>query len=118
MIGAAHPFRQKAASAAPLALLLMLAGCARQTAGTVSQAPDVPGFWLGVWHGFIFPVAWVISLFDPAVAVYAVPNNGGWYDFGYFVGIVFLGVGSHKTKTVTQTIYIDRRGDRGVVIDQ
>jgi hypothetical protein len=94
--------------------LLLLAGCARQTAETVSQAPDVPGFWLGVWHGFIFPVAWVISLFDPAVAIYAVPNNGGWYDFGYFVGIVFLGVGAKKTETVTRTVYVERRGgDRG-----
>lgn len=38
----------------------------------------------------------------------AMRNNGGWYDFGCFVGIVFLGVGSHKAKTVTRTIYIDR----------
>lgn len=36
----------------------------------------------------------------PEVAVYAVPNNGGWYDFGYFVGIVFIGVGARQTRTV------------------
>ena len=30
----------------------------------------------------------------PDVAVYAVPNNGGWYDAGYFVGIFFLGAGA------------------------
>ncbi len=95
---------------AALALLPLLASCAaRQAADVVAHAPDTPGFWLGVWHGFIFPVAWVVSLFVPDVAVYAVPNNGGWYDFGFFVGIVFLGVGSHKTRTVTQTIYVDRR---------
>jgi hypothetical protein len=110
-----RPSRARHALAAPggtrlavLALLPLLAGCARQVESAVAHGPDVAGFWLGVWHGFIFPVAWVISLFDPAVAVYAVPNNGGWYDFGYFVGIVFLGVGSHKTKTVTQTIYVER----------
>ncbi|MBO9582271.1 MAG: hypothetical protein J7498_15395 [Sphingobium sp.] len=95
---------------------LLLAGCARQAAETVSQAPDTPGFWLGLWHGFIFPVAWLCSLFDPGVAIYAVPNNGGWYDFGYFIGIVFLGVGANKTRTVTRTVYIDRLGGR--VIDQ
>ena len=85
-----------------LAILLMpllLAACAAsQDAGAV--APTAPGFLLGVWHGFIFPVAWVISLFADNVAVYAVPNNGGWYDFGYFVGIVFLGVGARKSKIV------------------
>ena len=50
-----------------------------------------------MWHGFIFPVAWIVSLFTDQIAVYAVPNNGGWYDFGYFVGIVFLGVGARSS---------------------
>ena len=78
---------------------LMLAACAAtQTAATDAPAATAPGFWLGVWHGFIFPVAFVVSLFRPEVALYAVPNNGGWYDFGYFVGIVFLGVGARSSK--------------------
>lgn len=77
----------------------LLAACAaHQSAAAV--APDAPGFWLGVWHGFIFPVAAILSIFLPDVSIYAVPNNGGWYDAGYFVGIVFLGVGSHRTKKV------------------
>ena len=46
----------------------------------------------------------MISLFFPNVAVYAVPNDGGWYDFGYFLGIVVFGVGARKT----QTVYRDR----------
>jgi len=92
-----------------LALVPLLASCAaRQAAAAVAHAPDAPGFLLGVWHGFIFPVAWVVSLFVPDVAVYAVPNDGGWYDFGYFVGIVVLGVGSHKTRTVTVVKWRDR----------
>ena len=81
---------------------LPLAACAaRQTGEAV--AADAPGFLLGLWHGFIFPVAWIVSLFFQDVAVYAVPNNGGWYDFGYFVGIVFFGVGARKTKVVYKT---------------
>jgi hypothetical protein len=76
-----------------LAALALLAACATQAPHAV--APQAPGFLLGVWHGFIFPVAWILSLFMPDVSVYAVPNNGGWYDFGYFIGIVFLGVGAH-----------------------
>ena len=82
--------------AAPLPLLL-LAGCAAVQQGG-SVAAEAPGFWLGLWHGFIFPVAWVLSLFMDRVAVYAVPNNGGWYNFGYFIGIVFLGVGARSSK--------------------
>jgi hypothetical protein len=80
--------------AAALAPLLALAACAEQAASAV--APAAPGFLFGLWHGFIFPVAWVLSLFMPDVAVYAVPNNGGWYDFGYFLGIVVFGVGARK----------------------
>ena len=94
--------------AAPM-LLLALGACARQAASAVQHGPDTPGFLLGVWHGFIFPVAWVLSLFMPDVAIYAVPNNGGWYDFGYFVGIVFLGVGARSTRTVYRTRIIRER---------
>ena len=74
-----------------------LAACAATQPAT-AVAPAAPGFWLGVWHGFIFPVAFLVSLFKTDVAVYAVPNAGGWYDFGYFVGIVFIGVGARKAR--------------------
>jgi hypothetical protein len=83
------------------AAALALTACAASQASD-AVAPGSPGFLLGLWHGFIFPVAWVVSLFLPDVAVYAVPNNGGWYDFGYFLGIVVFGVGARKTTTVTR----------------
>jgi hypothetical protein len=66
--------------------------------------PGAPGFLLGLWHGFIFPLAWIVSLFVKDVAVYAVPNDGGWYDFGYFLGIAVFGLGARKS----QTVYRDR----------
>jgi hypothetical protein len=91
-------------------LAFALAACARQADSAV--AATAPGFLWGVWHGFIFPVAWVVSLFDADTAVYAVPNNGGWYDFGYFVGIVFIGVGARKTKVVYQDRVIDIKARR------
>lgn len=80
-----------------VAASLALSACAA-TQSAQSVAPQAPGFWLGVWHGFIFPVAFIVSLFTDKVAIYAVPNNGGWYDFGFFVGIVFLGVGARSSK--------------------
>ena len=96
--------------------LLLLAACAKQVPTAV--AAEAPGFLLGLWHGFIFPVAWFLSLIMPEVAVYAVPNNGGWYDFGYFLGICVFGVGAHGGGR--RVIYRDRivRERRGRVIDQ
>lgn len=76
------------------ALALLLSACASQIDAGVSQAEDTPGFLWGVWHGFIFPWSWIGSLFNPDIAVYAVPNRGGWYDFGFFLGITVLGGGS------------------------
>ena len=92
--------------AAPL--LLALAGCARQAvAGAV--AADAPGFLRGLWDGFIFIWSFLVSLFVPEVAIYQVPNNGGWYDFGYFLGIVVFGAGArggtrivYRTRTVRE----------------
>ncbi len=44
------------------ASILLLAGCATQRADAVVASG--PGFLLGLWHGFIFPVAWVTQLFS------------------------------------------------------
>lgn len=76
------------------AATLLLSACAGQIEAGVSPAAEVPGFWWGLWHGFVFPFAWIGSLFDSDIAVYAVPNSGGWYDFGFFLGITVLGGGS------------------------
>ena len=78
-------------------LALALAACTATQAPTAVQ-PTAPGFWLGVWHGFIFPVSFIVSLFSDKIDVYAVPNNGSWYDAGYFIGIVFLGVGARSSR--------------------
>ena len=74
---------------------LKTACAATQSAGAV--AASAPGFWYGLWHGFIFPLAWLVSLFAPNIAIYAVPNNGGWYDFGFFLGLIVFGAGARKT---------------------
>jgi hypothetical protein len=92
------------------ACLLTTACAATQAADAV--APTAPGFLLGLWHGFIFPVAWIVSLFAPTVAIYAVPNNGGWYDFGYFLGIVVFGVGARKSRVIYKDRVINVRARR------
>ena len=78
------------------ALPLLLAGCATQAAGTVK--PEASGFFLGLIQGFIAPVTFVISLFKPEVAVYAVPNSGAWYNFGFVLGIGGFGAGANQAR--------------------
>lgn len=85
-----HPHRRVLALAAlGLAVALTLAACA---AGPYPAAADVvadrPGFWLGLWHGLITPITFIISLFTDGVRIYAVPNNGNWYDFGFVLGVM------------------------------
>ena len=94
-----------------LAVTVTLPACAA-TQDSAAIAPTAPGFLLGLWHGFIFPVAWIVSLFSSQVAVYAVPNNGGWYDFGYFLGIVVFGVGARKSHVVYRDRTINVRARR------
>jgi hypothetical protein len=68
---------------------LVLTACAAgvNTATDVPAADgDVAGFWLGLWHGLIAPITFIISLFSDTVGVYEVHNNGGWYDFGFLLG--------------------------------
>ena len=100
--GVSCAFRPRFAAA--IAAALALSACAA-TQDSAAVSSGAPGFLLGLWHGFIFPVAWIVSLFTDKVAIYAVPNNGGWYDFGYFLGIVVFGVGARKG---TRVVYRDR----------
>jgi hypothetical protein len=48
------------------------------------------GFWGGVWHGMITTPSFIGSLFSDDIAVYAVNNNGGWYNFGFVGGLFFI----------------------------
>ena len=48
---------------------LLLAACASQIDAGVAREAGSPGFWWGLWHGFIFPWSWIGSLFNPDVAV-------------------------------------------------
>lgn len=64
---------------------LVLAGCAAG-ANTAANGTDPAGFWLGIWHGLICPITFVVSLFTHNVSIYEVNNNGGWYNFGFLLG--------------------------------
>ncbi len=77
-----------------LIAVALLSGCADAMSLQQAIITEKVGFWHGLWHGIIIPFSWLISLFSDEVAIYAIYNNGGWYDFGFFVGIGGLsGVG-------------------------
>jgi len=77
---------------------LLLSGCADSVSFNDAAAMVPVGFWYGIWHGMILPFAWLVSLFDSDVAIYAVYNNGGWYDFGFMLGIGSLRTCSSSKK--------------------
>lgn len=73
------------------ATMLLLAACAAGMNPDVGQPPpgaeEPAGFWLGLWHGIILPVTWIVSLFTRTVSPYEVFNSGNWYDVGFVLGI-------------------------------
>ncbi|WP_051124651.1 hypothetical protein [Amycolatopsis benzoatilytica] len=103
----ARPARRRLVAAGVLvAVLLGLAACAAQANALAAPAAG-PGFWLGLWHGFICPIAFLISLFNDHVGIYAVHNSGRMYDFGFVVGVV-IGAGVFHSP-----FYARRRAGKG-----
>jgi hypothetical protein len=71
-----------------LLVLPVLAACAAGV--NPATTGDGAGFWLGLWHGIILPVTFIISLFTDTVNIYEVDNDGNWYDFGFVLGLVLF----------------------------
>ena len=66
---------------------LLTSGCADTISFSEASAIDPVGFWYGLWHGIALPFSWIGSLIWDDIAIYAIYNNGGWYDFGFFLGL-------------------------------
>lgn len=80
-----------------ISLVLMITSC---TAGNARFIQDSPAdFWFGLWHGMISFISLIIHIFNENVAVYESNNTGGWYDFGFLLGVIFIwGGSSHVTR--------------------
>lgn len=76
---------------------LLASACAaapNELVNTPDQENEVAGFWQGLWHGFISPFAFLVSLFSDNVGIYEVHNNGNWYNFGFMFGVSIIFGGS------------------------
>ena len=85
-----------------LVLVMTLTACAagpNMAAESADEDGEIAGFWLGLWHGFISPFTFIISLFNDNINIYEVYNNGGWYNFGFMFGVsAILGGGGRSSK--------------------
>lgn len=83
-------------------VLLVTASCApgpNTLAGSPDEAGKLAGFWQGLWHGFIAPFAFIISLFNRSMGIYELHNSGAWYNLGYLLGLsVILGGSGRGSK--------------------
>jgi hypothetical protein len=76
-----------------LIFVVLLMGCATHSPGNVM---DAPGFFYGLFHGFIIMFSFIASLFTD-YAIYSFPNSGGWYNFGFLLGAMsFFGGGGSQ----------------------
>jgi len=89
------------------AFLLLLTSCA---AGDAQFTQDSQaGFWYGLWHGIIALISLIIHVFNESVVVYEINNTGGWYDFGFLLGVIVIwGGGSHMTCKSTENKKCDK----------
>jgi hypothetical protein len=78
-------------------VVLFISSCADVTNINECVKDEPYGFWSGLWHGFISPWSFIGSLIWDDIALYAVNNNGGWYDFGFVLGSGIL-FGYYRTK--------------------
>jgi len=77
------------------AAAFLLSSCADVTPIQDCVHTKAYGFLGGLWHGFIAPLSFIGSLISDSIAMYAVNNNGGWYDFGFVLGAgILFGGGS------------------------
>jgi hypothetical protein len=82
-----------------IAVLFLFSACARTADVTACVTTEPSGFLGGLWHGIIAPLSFFVSLFSDSIAMYAVNNNGGWYDFGFVLGAgILFGGGSRASK--------------------
>lgn len=89
-----------------LVAFVALTACAERPMGH----PGDPAFIRGLIDGFLAPITFVLSLFSEHTRMYAFPNVGRWYDFGFLLGLSAWGGGG----AVTRYVYVDRESRKRI----
>lgn len=73
-------------------IALMFSACAgtNPANSTPNADGEVAGFMTGLLHGFIAIFSLIGSLLKDDVTMYEVHNNGGPYNLGFVIGLVFM----------------------------
>lgn len=93
----------KARGIALLIATVVLTGCATHYAA--DAVADPYGFFSGIWHGIVFPLALLANLFSWVASFFGVslldsiqligrPNTGFWYYVGFALGLGAYGGGA------------------------
>jgi hypothetical protein len=93
-----------------LLVIVLVSSCA---AGNADFTQDNPaGFLWGLWHGIISVISLIIHLFNETVVVYEIDNTGGWYDFGFLLGVILVwGGGCHASCKTSKEKQRDKEWD-------
>ncbi len=70
-----------------VAMALILSSCEMPTSFDMWGDDTQRGFLYGLLHGFLAPLKFIASFFIDDLPIYALSNNGHWYDFGFLLGI-------------------------------
>lgn len=57
-----------------------------------AKLPEAPGFFRGMLHGAIMPMAWPTLLAGQEQEIYAIRNSGRIYKLGYSMGVNACGL--------------------------
>lgn len=96
-------------------VMVLMASCApgpNTLIATPNEAGNVGGFWDGLWHGFITPVTFIISLFSDKVTIYEIHNNGTWYNLGFLIGVIVIFGGGGRGSRVRRP-WVSVRSNEG-----
>lgn len=73
-----------------LIILITVVSCTagpNQMKQIANEDGKTANFFSGLWHGFISLFTFIGSIFSDKINIYEVHNMGGWYNFGFLIGI-------------------------------
>lgn len=79
--------------------IIQIVGCApgNERWDDILNPDNKAGFWVGIWHGIIIIVTFIVSLFTKEVGIYEINNTGWPYNLGFIFGLLLSVGGGIRT---------------------